>query len=109
MNHAFYFLFSLAVNSFEQSAGQLAMDLIGDDEKHIQRQQSMKKWDARRKKMVGAKVTLVYIINLCNVYKNMTDIYIKGTSSKNSYRSRSVDSSNLQEWALCSVERKIQS
>ncbi|KAF4526402.1 hypothetical protein B566_EDAN012693 [Ephemera danica] len=45
----------LAVNSFEQTAGQLAMDLIGDDEKHLQRQQSVKKWDERRKKMVGAK------------------------------------------------------
>ncbi|XP_059471787.1 ATP-dependent RNA helicase DDX54 [Neocloeon triangulifer] len=49
--------FGLAVNNFEQAARKVGMDVMGDEEKHIQLQDRMKKWDSRKKKMVGQKTT----------------------------------------------------
>jgi len=51
-----YFNFSLAVNNFEHVARKVGMDVIGDEEKSIKLLDRMKKWDSKKKKMVGQKV-----------------------------------------------------
>ncbi|CAB3364540.1 Hypothetical predicted protein [Cloeon dipterum] len=49
--------FGLAVNNFEQAARKVGMDVLGDEEKQINLHEKMKKWDSKKKKMVGQKET----------------------------------------------------
>lgn len=51
-------LFSLSVNNFENAARKVGMDVMGDEEKSIRLQDRMKRWDSRKKKMVGQKVDI---------------------------------------------------
>lgn len=51
-------IFSLSVNNFENAARKVGMDVMGDEEKSIRLQDRMKRWDSRKKKMVGQKVEI---------------------------------------------------
>jgi hypothetical protein len=44
------------VKNFEHAARKVGMDVMGDEEKSIRLQDRMKRWDSRKKKMVGPKV-----------------------------------------------------
>jgi DBP10CT (NUC160) domain len=48
--------FSLSVKNFEHAARKVGMDVMGDEEKSIRLQDRMKRWDSKKKKMVGPRV-----------------------------------------------------
>jgi DBP10CT (NUC160) domain len=44
------------VKNFEHAARKVGMDVMGDEEKSIRLQDRMKRWDSKKKKMVGPRV-----------------------------------------------------